>query len=495
VQFHPESVETPAGSALIERFLEAIEPRVLRRRLPGPFEAEAVFVELYTEEMDSFWLDGSTTYLGTGTPSALRPLPRAAGARQALPGGYVGCLSYEGESLWLYVDRVLAITDGDIELRALDGPGSREWIESTATALNTLRNVAHRPAVRQVEAASARHARAKADYLADIAVCKEYLARGESYEICLTNRLFLEPVSSPLELHREVRRRTPSPRSAYIAFDGLTICSATPETFLRVQPDGVITARPIKGTAPRHPDTAEDTRIAAELATSGKTRAENLMIVDLLRNDLNRVCQPGSVEVPRYMEVESYATVHQLVSTVTGRLRAGVTAVDALHAAFPPGSMTGAPKERTVAILAELEQEPRGVYSGVLGVLGADGSADLSVVIRTMVCTSQEVSIGVGGAIVWDSDPEDEYAEAMLKAKALLEAYAAVRAATPDGIASPRPPAIPLARKAFHGRRDEDRWAASGRRAQAGACVPSERAQGGRDPSWPRHDPGRGRLG
>lgn len=495
VQFHPESVETRTGPALIERFLEAVEPRVLRRRLPGPFDAEAVFVALYAEQTNTFWLDGSTTYLGKGAPSAPRTLPRTIAASQPLPGGYVGCLSYEGQSRWLYVDRVLAITDGDIELRALEGPGAREWIESTATALSTLRKVTHHRVMRQVEAAPARPARSKADYLADIAACKDYLARGESYEICLTNRLFLEPVSCPLELHREMRLRTPSRRSAYIAFDDFTICSATPETFLRVEPVGAITARPIKGTAPRHPDTAEDARIAAQLATSAKTRAENLMIVDLLRNDLNRVCDPGSVDVPGYMEVESYAAVHQLVSTVTGQLRAGVTALDAVHAAFPPGSMTGAPKERTVAILAELEAQPRGVYSGVLGVLGADGSADLSVVIRTMVCTSQEVSIGIGGAIVWDSDPEDEYAESMLKAKALLEAYAAVRASTPDRIQIQQSPDPPPVRKAIHGQRDEDRRAAGGHRAQAAARVPSERAQGRRDPPWSGHDPGGGRPG
>ena len=182
----------------------------------------------------------------------------------------------------------------------------------------------------------------------------------------------------------------------------------------------------MKGTAARQADPAQDARAAEDLVTDPKTRAENLMIVDLLRNDLNRVCEAGSVSVPRYLEVESYTGVHQLVSTVTGRLRPDATPLDAVRAAFPPGSMTGAPKERTVALLAALEPEPRGIYSGALGIVGADGSIDLSVVIRTAVCARAGVTIGTGGAIVWDSVPEEEYDETMLKARALLEAYAAV---------------------------------------------------------------------
>jgi para-aminobenzoate synthetase len=229
-----------------------------------------------------------------------------------------------------------------------------------------------------------------------------------------------------LALHRELRTRTPTGRNAYLRLGDIAICSATPETFLTVSPSGTVTARPIKGTAPRHADPEADAAAAAALATDPKTRAENLMIVDLLRNDLNQVCEPGSVTVPGYLEVESYATVHQLVSTITGRLRPDATAWEAVRAAFPPGSMTGAPKERTVALLAELEPEPRGIYSGALGILGADGSIDLSVVIRTAVCTTDGVTIGTGGAIVWDSVPDDEYAETMLKAGVLLEAYAAV---------------------------------------------------------------------
>ena len=175
-------------------------------------------------------------------------------------------------------------------------------------------------------------------------------------------------------------------------------------------------AKPIKGTIAADEDPALLTRDA-------KTRAENLMIVDLLRNDLSRVCEPDTVRVPRLMQVESYATVHQLVSTITGRLREGLTAVDAVRAAFPPGSMTGAPKLRTCEIIDRLECAPRGVYSGALGYFGFDGQADLSVVIRTAVRAGNTLTVGAGGAIVLDSDAHAELAERNLKAQSVLGAW------------------------------------------------------------------------
>jgi len=427
VQFHPESVESPLGARIIAAFLQAIRPTVLRRRIRGPFDPAVLFSALYGAERRAFWLDGPTTYLGTGI--GCDPADhRYPEARDPLPGGAVGYRAYEGEDHWLRVERVLSLTGatGDLELRALPGPGATAWLDATAEAVESLRGRVADVAVTAVPPATPRATRSREQYLADIAICKGHLARGESYEICLTNRLRLDPVDDPLALHLQLRARTPTGRSAYLRMDEVAICSATPETFLTITADGAVTARPIKGTAARHDDPVIDAETAARLATDPKTRAENLMIVDLLRNDLNRVCETGSVAVPGYLEVETYATLHQLVSTITGRLRPGLTALDAVAAAMPPGSMTGAPKERTVAILAAIEPEPRGVYSGILGVLGADGSADLSVVIRTAVCTPDGVMIGVGGAIVWASDPIAEYDETMLKARALLEAYAAI---------------------------------------------------------------------
>jgi len=428
VQFHPESVETALGAHIVAAFVEVVRgTAVLRHSIPGRFDPGLVFETLYGTEPYAFWLDGPTTYLGIGVPTATAQLggPRL---RDPLPGGLVGCVEYEGPEHWLHVERVVAVTPAGAELRALPGRGAEAWLQASAATLALLRGATAEVTVTAAAPAAPRAARSREEYLADIAACKELLARGETYELCLTNRLHLPPVEDALALHRQLRARTPTARTAFLRLGETAICSATPETFLTVSPSGTVTARPIKGTAARHADAERDAEAAAALVTDPKTRAENLMIVDLLRNDLNQVCEPGSVAVPGYLEVETYATVHQLVSTVTGRLRPDATPLDAVRAAFPPGSMTGAPKERTVALLAELEPEPRGVYSGALGVIGADGSVDLSVVIRTAVCTPDGVTIGTGGAIVWDSVPADEYDETMLKARALLEAYTATTA-------------------------------------------------------------------
>jgi para-aminobenzoate synthetase component 1 len=202
------------------------------------------------------------------------------------------------------------------------------------------------------------------------------------------------------------------------------VASASPERFLRVSPDGRVETRPIKGTRPRGISPLHDAAIGQALQESEKDRAENLMIVDLLRNDLSRVCRPGTVRVPELFLLERYQTVHHLVSTVEGTLAQGRDALDLLAAAFPGGSITGAPKVRAMEIIAELEPSRRGIYCGSIGYLSVSGAMDTSIVIRTLVCGGGRVTCSVGGGIVADSDPESEYQETLDKARGLITALA-----------------------------------------------------------------------
>jgi para-aminobenzoate synthetase len=231
-------------------------------------------------------------------------------------------------------------------------------------------------------------------------------------------------VIDPLNTYRALRSTNPAPYATYLGFPGVKVLSSSPERFLTVDPYGVVDAKPIKGTRKRGKTIQEDEALYRDLRTNEKDRSENLMIVDLLRNDIGTVCNVGSVHVSNMFTVESYATVHQLVSTIRGRLRRGISAVQAVQAAFPAGSMTGTPKIRTLEIIDRLEAGPRGVYSGSIGFFGLNGSADLSVVIRTVVATDRSVTVGVGGAIVDLSDPQEELEEMLLKSRAVVHALA-----------------------------------------------------------------------
>ncbi len=275
---------------------------------------------------------------------------------------------------------------------------------------------------------SFRCGRGREQYLADILRCQAELAAGESYEVCLTDQISTDASPPPFELYRTLRRSNPAPFAAYLRLGGeLAVLSSSPERFLSVDRDRVVQARPIKGTAPRAEEPSRDEALREELLRDEKTFAEHLMIVDLLRNDLGRVCSLDSVGVPELMIVESYRTVHQMISTVTGTLERARTPVECVRACFPGGSMTGAPKLRTMGIIDDIERTARGVYSGAIGYFGLDGVVDLSIVIRTIVMRAGgtgKTTIGAGGAIVMQSDPAEEFDEILLKARAPMAAIA-----------------------------------------------------------------------
>ncbi len=272
---------------------------------------------------------------------------------------------------------------------------------------------------------SFRCGRGREQYLADILRCQTELAAGESYEVCLTDQISTDAAPPPFELYRTLRHSNPAPFAAFLRLgDELAVLSSSPERFLSVDRDRVVQARPIKGTSPRAEDPGRDEALRAELQHDEKTFAEHLMIVDLLRNDLGRVCTLDSVGVPELMIVESYRTVHQMISTVTGTLEPARTSVECVRACFPGGSMTGAPKLRTMGIIDDIERTARGVYSGAIGYFGLDGVVDLSIVIRTVVMRPGATTIGAGGAIVMQSDPAEEFDEILLKARAPMAAVA-----------------------------------------------------------------------
>ncbi len=259
------------------------------------------------------------------------------------------------------------------------------------------------------------------EYLAAISQTKEYIAAGDIFQANISQRFQAPLQISPWKLYLRLRQVNPAPFAAYLDYGTGHVVSASPEKFLEVS-DGWVQTRPIKGTRPRGRTPEEDERLAQELLASEKDNAELVMIVDLERNDLGRVCRFGTVRVPELMVLESYPTVHHLVATVTGQLAEGCDNIDLMRAVFPGGSITGAPKVRSMEIIDELEPTQRGVYTGNIGYLGFAGQMQLSIVIRTIVATGGTAYYQVGGGIVADSEPAAEYQETLDKGKALAEA-------------------------------------------------------------------------
>jgi para-aminobenzoate synthetase len=399
---------------------------------------------------------------------AERRLRLPAGVPDGLLGGFVGYLGYEckadcgspnmhrsdlPDAVLMFANRVVAVdhVQGETHLLAICGAEPEAevegWLDGAERAVRELLAASPEPGESTAAAGVSlkagagldspgqsappdappvrfRCGRGREQYIADIARCQAALAAGESYEICLTDQISTDASPDPFELYRLLRRANPAPFAAYLKLGDFAVVSSSPERFLSVDRDRRVEARPIKGTAPRAADPAEDSARRDQLLGDEKTYAEHLMIVDLLRNDLGRVCEVDSVHVPQLMVVEPYTTVHQLVSTIVGRLEDGRRPVECVRACFPGGSMTGAPKLRTMEIIDDVEREARGVYSGGLGYFGLDGAVDLSIVIRTIVLRPGATTIGAGGAIVMQSDAEEEFDELLLKARAPMAAIA-----------------------------------------------------------------------
>jgi len=259
------------------------------------------------------------------------------------------------------------------------------------------------------------------EYVNAVEKARQYIIAGDIFEVNLSQRFETELSFTPYELYRYLRQINPAPFACYLGFDEVSVVSASPERFIRVQGDWVET-RPIKGTRPRGKTSGEDEALANELTSSIKDRAENIMIVDLERNDLGRVCRFGTVRVTELAILEVFPTVFHLTSTVEGTLKEGKNSIDLLRATFPGGSITGAPKVRAMEIIDELEPTKRSVYTGNIGYLSFNGNLDLNIAIRTFLVKGGKAYFQVGGAVVYDSDPEAEYQETLDKARALVDA-------------------------------------------------------------------------
>jgi para-aminobenzoate synthetase len=459
--------------------------RAFWRELPREINAEAVFCSLFSGSPYAFWLDSSLvepgrarwSYMGDASGPNAASLqyrcldkrieihdrngnrvqhvgifdyleqiePGRMGTAPPCPftGGYVGWFGYElrhdcgsptkristtPDAMLIYSDRFIAVdhVEGKTYIVAIDdlthALRAEQWLNATQASLEraACTPIPETPTLLN-EPIKIFLDRDKSTYLSDVDRCLELIRQGETYQVCLTNELRCESKIEPLTLYRTMRKINPAPYAAFIKWPGGAVLSASPERFISIDGDGNVETKPIKGTIRRDPDPRQDCDLAEKLRTSEKDRAENVMIVDLLRNDLSRSCKPGSVSVQKLFDVESYRTVHQLVSTVQGILQPTRSAIGVVRGAFPGGSMTGAPKSRTLQFIDDLEQRARGIYSGCLGWLGNDGALDFSIVIRTIIATQGHLSIGVGGAIVAASTPEGEFEEMLLKAQASIE--------------------------------------------------------------------------
>jgi para-aminobenzoate synthetase component 1 len=456
-------------SVIAEKGVAEAAVQFFVRELTSWIDPADVFLILFAKDENSFWLDGAAnpnspfTVMGHAQPGSQisaeqlfaaleasdssNPPPQSPDADSInLPfgwrPGYVGWFNYRANPIaedavgsWLPANEAVIL---DHESRRIWFAGnfeSRQRFEEWVRAALIRLGLAGGGSARYLHANSPkgptallRLAHNPEEYLDLVNRAKEHIAAGDVYQLCLTNRLDFSHQLDPLEVFLRLRQASPAPYSAYIRIGSDVLVSSSPEQFFGIT-DGAIRTKPIKGTRPRLTDPAADLAISEELRNDPKERAENLMIVDLMRNDLSRVSLAESVRVENLFEVESYARVHQLVSTISARLAPGVRLREVVDALLPGGSMTGAPKPMACQLIQNLEATPRGIYSGANGWISASSglSLNLAMTIRSLVfdVEAAEVSIGVGGGITIDSNPKAELAETELKALALLEVIGA----------------------------------------------------------------------
>jgi len=396
------------------RVLIAKEDRVVewragrRRELKGdPFEfLREALADHAVEDREVPFAGGAVGYLGYDLGGHIERLPRAAKDDRTFP------------------DMALAFHDRAVVIDRAAGQARRVEVGNAPPAISQEDWEEHfvnaRPPSSELDHAVESNF-TREGYFAAVARAREYIYAGDIYQVNLSQRFHTRSKLAPLEIHRRLRRASPAPYSALLSLGSRSVISSSPELFLHTDGRRIVT-RPIKGTRPRGATPEEDERLRAELMSSPKDDAELAMIVDLERNDLGRVCEYGSVKVSGPKALESHPTVHHLVATIEGRLRGDAGPVEVLRAAFPGGSITGAPKIRAMEIIDELEPTRRAAYTGAIGWIGFDGRLALSVAIRIVEKHGDDVWFQAGGGIVADSDPAREYDETLVKAKGIAKA-------------------------------------------------------------------------
>lgn len=489
LQFHPESIASECGEKLIENFINICrefykEDQLYYEIIDKSFDTKNIYEKLFKYDHKALWLDSSKVEEGLSRFSIfglqstkahtikydvdknllektffdgreketynidifdfLKKNRKKWTYDETLPFdfqlGYIGYLGYElkkdtenvtnkfsydyPDAYFKYCDRALVYDHKEEKLYILSMADDKDWVKDIKNILQENFEENNEEASKK-DFPKLKFMKDKKTYINDIEKIKDLICQGETYEVCLTNRLDIFDKLDAKKYYMKLREKSPGQYSAFLPLDEIKIASSSMERFLKVDKNKIVTTKPIKGTIRRGDSLEEDQKLIDELRNEEKTKSENLMIVDLLRNDLGKFCEIGTVKVPKLMDVETYKTLHQLVTTVSGKIKDDVDIMDVLKKTFPGGSMTGAPKKRTLEIIDQLENYPRGVYSGTIGFISNNSTMDFNIVIRTALIEEDRATIGVGGAIILLSDAEEEFDEIVLKAKGSLLALQA----------------------------------------------------------------------